>query len=436
MNAKGTRDFPPEDKILREDIVDRLKSIFRLYGYNPLETPVIERADILTAKYAGGAEILKESFTLTDQGKRNLMLRYDLTVPFARFVGMNPTLKMPFKRYQIGRSFRDGPIKLGRYREFWQCDVDVVGTSSMMAEAELMAIAERFFRDIGFDITIKVNNRKVLNSLITYAGIDEGKSDDVILSLDKLEKVGPRSVRKELAEKKIEKKSIDRILGFFDEYDGTINYLETNLGTEGIEELKELFMLTDALGLKNTKLDVTLARGLSYYTGTIYEIFLNSENFTSAIAAGGRYDRMIGEFLGGKQQYPAVGISFGLEGIMDIIKMQQEERKKSVVEFFIIPIGDVKTEALKLAQELRNKDLNADLDIMGRSISKNLDFANKNTIPYVLFVGENEIKEGKFKIKDMNAGKEWMIEKKKLADELKKYQKIGVSKKNVQKNNS
>ena len=426
QNAKGTRDFSPQDKILRENVVDTLKSIFKLYGYNPIETPILERFEILSAKYAGGDEILKETFSLVDQGKRKLGLRYDLTVPFARYVGMNPTMKLPFKRYQIGRVFRDGPIKLGRYREFWQCDVDVVGSKTMMAEAELLAIAERFFSEIGLGVTIRVNNRKLLDALIDYAAISKNK-DDVILSLDKLEKIGRANVKKELASKGVTEKSTEKMLDFFDSMDNEDNlsrleYIKKTLGAnEGTAEIESLLELTEKLELKNVRLDISLARGLSYYTGTVYEVFLDSEKFTSAIAAGGRYDNMVSEFLNSKQEYPCVGISFGLEGIIDILKMDPKEQKKSVVDFFIVPIGTPK-DSLKIAQELRSKDLNVDLDIIGRGISKNLDFANKFNIPFVLFIGENELQEDKIKLKNMKTGKEQFLKRNGLAKELKKLQ--------------
>ncbi|MBD3260030.1 histidine--tRNA ligase, partial [Candidatus Woesearchaeota archaeon] len=171
MLGRGTKDVPPEKKILKQEIVDKLKRIFELFGYSPLETPCIERFNVLASKYAGGEEILKETFNFKDQGGRELGLRYDLTVPFCRFVGMNKTLKMPFKRYQIGRVFRDGPIKAGRMREFWQCDVDVVGTRSMLADAECIAIAQAVFEELGLDVIVRFSTRKILNSLMRYAGV-------------------------------------------------------------------------------------------------------------------------------------------------------------------------------------------------------------------------------------------------------------------------
>ena len=187
---KGTRDLKPEEAIVRNKIVGTLKEVFELYGYSPLETPVFEKLDILASKYAGGAEILKETFKLKDQGKRELGLRYDLTVPMCRFVGMNPNIKMPFKRYAIGDVFRDGPVEKSRYRQFTQCDVDVVGIKGMTADAEVIALTQRAFKKLGFDTIIKVNNRKLLNDLLLNTCVKKDELETVLLTIDKLEKFG------------------------------------------------------------------------------------------------------------------------------------------------------------------------------------------------------------------------------------------------------
>src|SRR3989344_6303597 len=207
---KGTRDFSPEEMILRNRIVGTLRKVFELYGYAPFETPVFEKFDVLSSKYAGGAEILKETFRFKDQGSRELGLRYDLTVPLSRFVGMNPNIKMPFKRYQIGEVFRDGPIGTARYRQFTQCDVDVVGSLSMATDAEIISLISAAFSRLGFNIIIKINNRKLLNDVLDYCGIEKAKQEAVILSIDKLEKLGAAVVRNELREQKTEEKKIDK----------------------------------------------------------------------------------------------------------------------------------------------------------------------------------------------------------------------------------
>jgi histidyl-tRNA synthetase len=397
MNARGTKDFLPEQKILRQKITDVLREVFELYGYAPLETPMIERFEVLSAKYAGGAEIMKETFNFKDQGKRQLGLRYDLTVPFSRVIAMNPRLKMPFKRYQIGRVFRDGPIKLGRTREFWQCDVDIVGTKSMLADAEMVAIASEAFKKLGIKVIIKINSRKVLDAVMKEAGVKNVES--AILTLDKLEKIGEKGVLKEYKEKGIDGKKILKIV-------------KGKLDNEGVKELKEVEKYLKNLGVKNYEIDYTLARGLSYYTGTVFEAVC--KDFSSSLAGGGRYDNMIGSFIG-KGDFPAVGISFGLEPIFELMK--EKEGKKTVTDVYVIPIGTLK-ESLKIVSELRKEGVKCDIDFNSRNISKNLNYANKMNIPYVLIIGEDEIKAKKYSLKDMIKGKEEKLNVKDIVKKL------------------
>lgn len=420
QTAKGVRDFSPEHKIARDKIVNTLRKVFELYGYNPLETPVIERFDVLSSKYAGGEEILKETFTFRDQGNRELALRYDLTVPMCRFVGMNPNLKMPFKRYQLGDVFRDGPIKLGRYRQFAQCDVDIVGCKEMIADAEILALAERAFRELKLDAYIKVNNRKLLNGILEEAGITENK-EDIILTIDKLEKISIEDVQKELDEKGLDEKTMDKLFSMLRSRKENAELLKelrqkiTNAeGREGIAELESLFEYLKQFNVRSVKLDISLARGLSYYTGTVFECFMKKSEIKSSIAAGGRYDRMIGKLLQSTQEYPAVGISFGLDVIADA--MSQKEKKKTVADVFVIPIKAQK-ECIPILEELRAGGIRAEMDIMGRGISKNLTYANSYAIPFVIIIGEEELKQKKVKLKNMKSGTEelvsvkWAVEK-------------------------
>lgn len=414
---KGTRDFLPEDKIVRDEIVAILKKNFEVFGFNPLETPALEMYETLASKYAGGAEILKETYTLEDNAQRKLGLRYDLTVPFARVIAMNPQLKMPFKRYQIDKVWRDGPIKLGRYREFWQCDVDVVGVSSMMADAEIIALASKLFADLNFKIKILYNNRKLLNSLLTAADIGKSDQEAVILSLDKLEKIGWDGVSKELQEKKIAKNQVGRLQELFEE--ASLEKLDNEVkDKEGIEEIKKLQQYLKELNVQDAELSISLARGLSYYTGTVFEVFLASGEIASSLAAGGRYDKMIGRLAGKKEDIPAVGISFGLDVIADARKIvKKESSRKSVVKVFIIPISTEQA-SLQLLAFLRNNNINSDIDLVGRGVSKNLNFANQYNIPFVIFVGDDELRKGKYKLRDMASGKEEEMSNKELVKKL------------------
>jgi len=415
--AKGTRDFPPEDKIIREELITSLKEVFESYGYSPLETPSIERLDTLTAKFAAGTEsdAAKEIFKLTDQGNRELGLRFDLTVPFSRFVALNPNLKMPFKRYEIGRVFRDGPIKLGRYREFWQCDVDIAGAASVKAEAELLLLALEALKKLKLDAYIEINNRKLLFGLMDYCEIPAGKRETVIITIDKLAKYGEDVVRKELVDKYVDKHSIDKLLEVFTARGLNEEILErvsasinSDIGREGLKELKELFEYLKFVEHGKIVLNIALARGLAYYTGSVFEGFIKNSKVTSSICGGGRYDNMIGMYASNNRQYPAVGISFGLEPITDALKLNLQELRKTVAELYIIPIQTFK-ESLVIATTLREAGLNVDLDLMDKGISKNLDYANTLKIPFVAFIGETELKEQKIKLKNMIDGSEKLL---------------------------
>lgn len=408
--VKGMRDFGPEKKIFRDEVVETIKRIFELYGFNPIETPGLEKWEVLANKYAGGAEILKETYRLTDRGGRKLGLRYDLTVPLARFVSSRQFPK-PFKRYQIGKVWRDGPTKVGRYREFVQCDVDVVGSDSLISDAEILAIARDVFKELGIDIIIKLNNRKLLNEMLEWAGVEKNRIEGAILSVDKLKKFGISYVENELKEKGIDKETIKKIRMLLN-LKG-IKEIKKMIGeSEGIKELEQLLNYLKVFDV-DVEIEISLARGLSYYTGSIYEIFPKVGS-KSSIAAGGRYDKMISIFSG--KNIPAVGISFGLDIIAEILK--NRKRRKSVVQTYIIPVGGMEKEAIKLAQKLRKRGISTDIGIVKKSLSKNLGFANKFEIPFVLILGEKEWSKGNVTIRDMACGKEWKISTDKIIEFL------------------
>jgi histidyl-tRNA synthetase len=420
---KGMRDINPGDKILRDDIVKNLIETFELYGFNPLETPIVERFDVLSAKFAAGetSDAMKETFKLSDQGKRDLGLRFDLTVPFARYVAMNPNIKLPFKRYQVGEVFRDGPIKLGRYREFWQCDVDVVGTKSMLADAELIKLALEAFPKLKLDAYLEVNNRKLLQSLLEFSGVQKKDLQKVIIIIDKVAKIGLEGIKKDLLEI-LDEDSVEKIVKIL-EIDGTPTQVFEKLepfikgieSRQALDELKELFSYFNKKQKQNIKLNLSLARGFGYYTGTVFEGFLRSSDVTSSICGGGRYDNMIGDFIG-SGDYPAVGISFGLDVIAESMKMEDPEIKKTKVKIYIIPIKTTKyviekstKESIRVVDKLRSAGVKADMDISLKTISKNLDYVNKMGIPYALIIGKKEINQHKFTLRNMKNGKERLV---------------------------
>lgn len=423
-NPKGTRDIPPEQKIFRDNIIKKIEESFELFGFLPLETPVIELYDTLAFKYAGGAEILKETFKLSDQGKRKLGLRYDLTVPLARFIAMNPNIKMPFKRYQIANSYRDGPIKLGRYREFIQCDADTVGSSSMLADAECIALIETVLDKLDLKYEIKVNNRKLSNGILKYIGAKEKDIPSIILSIDKLLKIGETEVKDELRKKNLADKKIDELFNML-KIKGTsediLIKLKSKLNNEqassGIEELEEVFSYCNLMDLKNVKLDITLSRGLSYYTSTVFEAFLIDSKIKSSIAGGGRWDNMIGSFIDANTKVPAVGVSFGLEVIFDAI-FDEKKVKKTTTKVYIIPIKTL-NEPLRLLQILRRNGINADIDYSQKGVSKNLEYANRYGIPYCIIIGERELSKELYTLRDMVSGEETMLNQKEIIEKIK-----------------
>ncbi len=421
QTAKGVRDLLPEEKILKNKIVQTLTELFELAGFAPLETPILERYETLTAKFAAGeaSDALKEIFSLQDQGKRNLALRFDLTVPLSRYVAMNPTLKMPFKRYEIGRVFRDGPIKLGRYRELWQCDIDIVGSKSMVAEAEILSVVDSAFSALQLPIIVKVNNRKVLNGILEQAGIVERK-EEAIISLDKLDKIGVDGVSKELKGRGYADQQIAAIFALVKEKI-TLPEIKAKLkdkeGQEGIQELEELFSYLKAQKINSAQFDVSLARGLAYYTGTVFEVRLKSGEFSSSLAGGGRYDNMIGKFMGGGREVPAVGIAFGLEPILDVLKMKWTTKVKTPAKVLVLPINTV-AKSLVAAQELRKAGISTDVALL-KGVTKNLQYAAALDIPFVAIIGEDELKQKKVLLRDMTSGVEQLLSVKEVVKRLK-----------------
>ncbi|MGR3774277.1 histidine--tRNA ligase [Bacillus paramycoides] len=412
-NVKGTKDYLPEEQVLRNKIKRACEDTFERYGCKPLETPTLNMYELMAYKYGGGDEILKEIYTLQDQGKRELALRYDLTIPFAKVVAMNPNIRLPFKRYEIGKVFRDGPIKQGRFREFIQCDVDIVGVESVIAEAELMGMAFELFRTLNLDVQIQYNNRKLLTGILESINIPTELTNDVILSLDKIEKIGIDGIRKDLQNRGIIEETVEIICDTVQsciEFDITDfeKAFNNTLVTNGVNELQQLQQYLLALGIKeSTIFNPFLARGLTMYTGTIYEIFLKDGSITSSIGSGGRYDNIIGAFRGDNMSYPTVGISFGLDVIYTAL--QKQETTASTADIFIIPLG-TELQCLQIAQKLRaTTSLKVELELAGRKLKRALNYANKENIPYVLIIGEEEITTEIVVLRNMKEGTEVKI---------------------------
>lgn len=426
QRAKGVRDFGPAEKIARDKLVQTLRSVFELYGYNPIETPVMERYELFASKYGIGQEsdAMRETFKLQDQGMRDLVLRTEFTVPFARFVGMNPQLKMPFKRYQIGKVFRDGPIKLGRYREFYQCDVDVVGVSNPAIDAELINLISSVFKKLELEIVIKINNREVLNAILGKCGIPEDAQISTIISIDKLDKIGEAGVKAELTEKNITGEMVDDVLknlALTGTNEEKISKLRDLIGeNDGLKDLEQTIQITNANNLIFTP---NLARGLAYYTGNVFEVFLkDTSQLSSSICAGGRFDNMIGGFIGTDEKYPAVGVSFGLDTIFDALQLQNKEilSRQCVADVYVFAVGSENFRAsFELVEKLRLEGIRTDIDFQDRKVGKNMEYANSYGMPWVIILGDEEVKQQKYTLKNMKSGDQFICTYEELRQKLK-----------------
>ena len=414
-NLKGTYDYLPEKQMIREKIKSTLQSVFVKYGFAPIETPIICMYDLLASKYSEGADILNEMYKLSDQGKRKLGLRYDLTITFSKLISSNPDIVLPFKRYEIGRVYRDGPIKVGRNREFTQCDVDVVGVKSMMAEAEYMLMTVEAYQKLGIDIEIEFNNRKLLTGIITSicGELSEDKMRRAIMLIDKFAKMSKEELLKEFQEIDISNEQFDEMVKMFSmDYNtikATLAHSENTMIQEGLSELEELYhFVKDTEALDYMKFAPYLARGIDIYTGTVWEIFIKGrkiagQDFNLSIGGGGRYDKIITTFVDNGNEYPAVGMSFGLDVIYEVLLLKDKDIRKSIVDLYVVPFGTF-AESFQFVSKLRSSGLRVEIEKEEKKLKKSLSYANKMNIPFVIVLGEDELANGKIKVKDMESG--------------------------------
>lgn len=436
--ARGTRDFGPEQMVKRTYIFDTIRKTFRQFGFQPLETPSIENLSVLMGKYGEeGDQLLfkilnsgnfSEKLTDSDwqQDYKVLTnkisekgLRYDLTVPFARYVVMNRgTLTFPFKRYQIQPVWRADRPQKGRYREFYQCDADVVGTNSLLCEAEIVIMLHTILRDLKIpSFTVKVNNRKILSGIAEVIGAP-GQEGPLCVAIDKLDKIGQEKVEAELLSRGFSEEAIAKLqplFGFASE-SASFEALRTWLGSsetalKGIEELETVFAMVSDLGLQETsvQLDVTLARGLSYYTGTIFEVKANGVQMGS-ISGGGRYDNLTGTF--GVPGLSGVGISLGVDRIYDVLEELQLFPDNQVLSTHVM-ITNFDQESfrygLKVLSHLRAAGLNGEIYPESVKLKKQLDYADKKRIPFVVLIGSDEMASGKLTVKNMRTGEQLSV---------------------------
>ncbi len=409
---KGTRDFLPGEMEVRKKVIRIIEETFEKANFKKWEGPAIEHLEILTKK--SGPEIEKEIYSFEDKGGRKLGLRFELTCQLARIIAAHPELKKPVKAYSFGKVWRYENPQQGRYREFMQMDIDIFGSESMMCEVELLSIASSALTKLGLkDFTIFLNNRKILQGSLEEIGIQKEDIPAVIRILDKLNKIGETGVKKEFAENGFSEDIFEKIKSILpiDEQDNLkkLELLEktakNNLVLEGVNELKEILDLSKELEFYNKIIvDLTLARGLDYYTGPIFEIKLNNFKEMGSINGGGRYDSLIELFSG--QRTPAVGISFGIERIIDIIN-NSEELKKNIVgkeqKVLVCYFNESQIkDCLKVVNVLRKRGITTDIDLMKRSLKKQLKLANDQGFSKVVFLEEN----GKVSIKDLSSGEQ------------------------------
>jgi histidyl-tRNA synthetase len=402
----GTRDFLPEEMEKRQKAIDTIRAIFERYGFSPAETPAFEYAELLEDKYGEEEKLI---YKFEDLGGRKLALRYDLTVPLVRMVGMNQ-LPMPFKRYNIARVWRFDRPQKGRYREFWQCDVDIVGVESMKADAEIISCAIDALEALGLKgFKFKINNRKLLDDILTKIGIPKDKEIAVFRALDKLEKQGEKSVKKELKDA-----GVERIEELFKALRLDVSGMRGLVGdTEGLKELEELFALLKLSG-KKVEFDLSMVRGLDYYTGPIFEVELGSYG---SIAGGGRYDNLIGQMTG--KDIPAVGISLGIERIIEVMR-EKKLLSDDLTTVYVLRADDESEKVtLQILQELRANGVSAEGDLVGRNFSNQMKYANKTGAAKVIIVGQKDLKTGKVTIKDMKSGEQKTVKKEKILEALK-----------------
>ena len=421
-NVKGCTDYSPREQYIRNYISDTLKKVFEKYGFKPLQTPILCYYDLLALKYDEDSEILNEVYKVTDQADRNLALRYDLTVPFAKYIAINQNTKLPFKRYEIGEVFRNGPIKLGRVREFIQCDVDSVGIEGQLVEAEFVALYVEAYNNLGIDVVIKYNNRKFLSGIIIEAGIPEELVTETITIIDKFEKLTRQELEKEFTKIGLNPEQMDKLLMYLNMDANQLINIENKNETlaEGINELETLKKYIEDLGLLDyVQFSPSLARGQEYYTGTVFEAYVKDGSITSSIGGGGRYDKMITEFINNGTVYPAVGVSFGLNVIYEILKNREEFTENALTDIFIIPMG-TEIECLKIAESMRKAGYKVEVEMKNRKMKKSLEYANDEKIPFVFILGEDELANNCITVKNMQEKTQTQISTINIAEEFNK----------------
>ena len=428
----GFMELKPNEQILFNQIKENIEESYKRFGFLPLDTPILELSEVLLAKAGGETEKQIYRFTRGD----DLAMRFDLTVPLAKYVSKNyGELQFPFRRYQIGKVYRGERPQKGRFREFYQADIDIIGDGelSIMNDAEIPSIIYTTFKSLGFDdFTIRINNRKILNGLFEYLNIVE-LSTEIMRIIDKLEKIGKENVKLELLKLNIKEEIVDKILEFISisgNNEEKIEALEKlNIKNEvfekGLFELKEVVKYIRLFGVpeENFSIDLTIARGLDYYTGTVYETFLDNYREIGSVCSGGRYDNLAENYT--DKSLPGVGIAIGVTRLFDQLndlKLIKTE-KESISDVLVISTSDDVSECLPIANTFRKEGINTEVYMNDKKMKAKFKYADKLKIPYVAIIGEDELKENKVSLKNLVTGKQDTINIQEAVEILKEYNK-------------
>ena len=429
---RGMRDILPEQMIRRQYVIDVIRDVFEEFGFEPLQTPALELFEVLTGKYGPDAEKLIYQAGHVG-GKEDISLRYDLSVPLCRVVAMHPQLPKPFKRYQIDPVWRAERPQKGRYRQFFQCDADTVGTESMLADAENVTLIYQVLTRLGFEqFEININDRKLITGIGQFAGVPDEQLGGLYRSIDKLDKIGLAGVRDELAENQIPEPVIEKLLALLQiEGDSAtvLNALREQLGgsevaREGIAELEELNGYLTTLGVPDEfyRMNVSMVRGLEYYTGPIYETVV-AEPKIGSITGGGRYDELIGSFS--KQGYPATGTSFGIERIIDVMEefdMFPAAVGKTVTQVLVTVFdAELAQESLKLAMLLRQDGIKTEVYCRPTRLSAQIKYADTKGIPYAVILGSDELEAGKVAIRNLASREQQIVPRAEFVERIQKW---------------
>ena len=417
----GFRDILPDNASVKETMLNKIKEVFKSFGFVPIETPHLEYAEVLIGK--GSEEIQKELYKFRDHGGRDVALRFDQTVPLARFVVQHKhQLSMPFKRYAIGNVFRGERAQAGRYREFTQCDFDFIGTTSILSDMEIIQVINDSLISLGIEnFTIKINNRKILNGLAKYFGVED-KIEDILRIVDKIDKIGENRVKEELKENaNIDDNVVDEIIKFIsikeedkDFFSKVAHYKEYNEQMkEGIEELESIFNILATLDIKkeNYQIDFSIARGLAYYTGTVYETVLDDLPSIGSVCSGGRYDNLTKSFSK-DDNMSGVGASIGIDRLMAALeKLELIKGKNTTADVLILNIDDRYIPNIyKLGEELRHNGIKVEVYPETVKVKKQMKYANNKGHEFVIILGENEIENNTITLKNMINGEQQNID--------------------------